>query len=213
MLTLSEAISQRRSIRSFLQKPVPQELILQLLESARLAPSASNRQPWRFFVVTDEKEKAQIRKICLDQAFIEEAGVVFICCVDLNAYSWDYRKKRAQELVDFNVAPTLSGRFADPAFSRTYLKSEDPDIAAHFSAAKANTFIAVEHMALAATALGLGSCWVGAFGDAGEIENLFGFTPTTIVVAVLAVGYPTRVPGPRPRLPLAEILLRPLAGQ
>jgi len=107
MLTVSEAIRQRRSIRSFRSDPVPDDMVHEILEAARLAPSASNRQPWRFIVVTDGKEKARLRKICLDQAFIEEAPVVLVCCTDLTAYSQSSRKKRAQEFIDYGVTETL----------------------------------------------------------------------------------------------------------
>ena len=69
MLTVSEAIRQRRSIRSFRRDTVPDDMVHEILEAARLAPSASNRQPWCFIVVTDGKEKARLGKICLDQAF------------------------------------------------------------------------------------------------------------------------------------------------
>jgi nitroreductase len=47
-------------------------MINEILEAARLAPSGSNRQPWRFLVVTDIEDRAKLRKICWDQAFIEQ---------------------------------------------------------------------------------------------------------------------------------------------
>jgi nitroreductase len=210
MLTVQEAIRQRRSIRSFTDKPVPDDIIRELLEAARLAPSASNRQPWRFIVVTDPKERARLRQICWDQAFIEQAPVVFVCCADLTAYAQPSRLKRSQEFMDYGVTETLSGRFADPEFRAALLKLPDPDLGIFVAAAVANVYIAVEHMVLTATALGLGSCWVGALGDEGEINAMFGLPKTTIVVAVLPVGYPAVTPPPRPRISLSEMLLRPL---
>lgn len=209
MLTVSEAIHQRRSIRSFRSDPVPEEVIHQILQAARLAPSGSNRQPWRFIIVTDAAEKARLRQICLDQAFIEQAPVVFVCCADLTAYSQATRKKRYQEFINHGVMETLSGRFADPGYRASLLAEPEPELRAFLTAAVANTYIAVEHMVLTATALGLGTCWVGALGDEGEIEAFFGLPATTVVVAVLPVGYPTMVPPPRPRVSLSDILLRP----
>ena len=210
MLTVQEAIRQRRSIRSFTDKPVPDDIIRELLEAARLAPSASNRQPWRFIVVTDPKERAKLRRICWDQAFIEQAPVVFVCCADLTAYAQPSRLKRSQEFIDYGVTETLSGRFADPEFRAALLKMPDPDLGIFVAAAVANVYIAIEHMVLTATALGLGSCWVGALGDEGEINAMFGLPKTTVVVAVLPVGYPAVTPPPRPRISLSEMLLRPL---
>jgi nitroreductase len=210
MLTVQEAIRQRRSIRSFTDKPVPDDIIRELLEAARLAPSASNRQPWRFIVVTDPKERARLRQICWDQAFIEQAPVVFVCCADLTAYAQPSRFKRSQEFMDYGVNETLSGRFADPELRAALLKMPDPDLGIFVAAAAANVHIAVEHMVLTATALGLGSCWVGALGDEGEINAMFGLPKTTVVAAVLPVGYPAVTPPPRPRISLSEMLLRPL---
>jgi nitroreductase len=210
MLTVREAIQQRRSIRKFLDKPVPTEMINEILEAARLAPSASNRQPWRFIVVTDLKERAKLRQICWDQAFIEQAPVVFVCCADLTAYAQPSRLKRSQEFIDYGVTETLSGRFADPELRAALLNMPDPDLNVFVAPAVANTYIAIEHMVLTATALGLGTCWVGALGGEGEIHALFNLPKTLVVVAVLPIGYTDTVPQSRPRIPLSEILLRPL---
>jgi len=209
MLTVSEAIAQRRSIRSFGSDPVSDDAILAMLEAARLAPSGSNRQPWRFIVVTDKDEKARLRKMCFDQAFIEEAPVVFVCCVDLTAYARAAREKRSQEFIDYGVLETLSGYFADPAVREMFLNAPDDDLSIHFMAAMANTYIAIEHMVLTATALGLGSCWVGAIGSAEEMKSFFQLPLNTFAVAVLPVGHPVKVPPPRPRISLESILLRP----
>jgi nitroreductase len=210
MLTVQESIEQRRSIRKFKPDPIPKKTIHDLLEAARLAPSGSNRQPWRFLIVTDKEEKKQLREICLGQAFIEEAPVVFVCCADLNAYSSASRRARMQEFADFKVQETLSGRFADPTYRERMLLQPDQDRKTVIRAAMSNVYIAIEHMVLMATALGLGSCWVGAIGEEGQINRLFNLPDHIVVVAVLPVGYPATVPTQRPRLALEEILLRPL---
>ncbi|MDH4270316.1 MAG: nitroreductase family protein, partial [Dehalococcoidia bacterium] len=72
------------------------------------------------------------------------------------------------------------------------------------------TYIAIEHLVLMATALGLNTCWVGAFEDPAEINRLFGLGDTLLPVAVIPVGYAAEeIPPPRPRLPLEEILVKP----
>ena len=210
MLTVTEAIKQRRCIRSFRSDPVPDEAILEMLEAARLAPSGSNKQPWRFIVVTDKDEKAKLRKICFNQAFIEQAPVVFVCCIDLAAYAKAAREKRSQEFIDSGVVNELSGYFADPAVQQLFLNEPDADLNVHFTSAMSNTYIAVEHIARTATALGLGACWVGAVGTIEEMRALFGLPPNVFVVAVMPVGYPVKIPPPRPRISLDSILLRPL---
>ena len=210
MLTVLESIRQRRSIRSFRSDPVPDEAIHQMLEAARLAPSGSNRQPWRFIVVTDTAERARLRQICLNQAFIEQAPVVFVCCADLTAYSRAAERERYQEFVDHGVTATMSGRFATQEYWAERFAKPESELRTIRAPAVANTYIAIEHMVLTAAALGLGTCWVGAVGDEREIEAFFGLPATMSVVAVLPVGYPAKVPPPRPRLSLPEILLRPL---
>jgi len=78
MLSVKEAIEVRRSIRHFRPDEVPDKLIEQMLEGARLAPSGSNIQPWRFLVIRDKEVKKELRRICLEQRFMEEAPVVII---------------------------------------------------------------------------------------------------------------------------------------
>jgi nitroreductase len=74
-----ESIKKRRSVRSYLDKQVEEDKILKILEAARLAPSASNKQEWRFVVVKDKKIKLQLSKAAKGQAFVGEAPVVIAC--------------------------------------------------------------------------------------------------------------------------------------
>jgi nitroreductase len=217
MLTVAEAIQQRRSIRSFKSDPVPHDMVVQMLEAARLAPSGSNKQPWRFVVVTDAEEKKRLRQVCLDQTFVEEAAVLFVACADLTAYSKEASQRRTQEFIDFGVQ--MSGQFAqalsrfnDPAYRKIMESMPETDPQTVIAPATANTYIAIEHLVLMATALGLGSCWVGAITDYTAVKTLLGIPENVVVVALVAVGYPTAVPSPRPRIPLQDILLRPLPG-
>jgi nitroreductase len=76
----------RQSVRSFLNKPVEKEKLLYILESARVAPSAKNLQPWRFIVVQD---KQILNKICTTykRDWLKEAPVIIVICGDHNV-SW-----------------------------------------------------------------------------------------------------------------------------
>jgi nitroreductase len=72
----------------------------------------------------------------------------------------------------------------------------------------ANTYIAIEHLVLMATALGLGTCWVGS--TSLEINRYFGLSDDLIPVAVVPVGYPAgKYPPERPRVSMAEMLVGP----
>ncbi|MEI7475406.1 MAG: nitroreductase family protein [bacterium] len=75
-----KAISERSSIRSYVDKEVEQEKIDKILEVARLSPSASNKQRWKFIVV---KNKETINKLAIasrNQLFIAEAPIVIVAC-------------------------------------------------------------------------------------------------------------------------------------
>ena len=208
MLTVWEAIESRRSIRRFAPDDVPEAVIEQLLEAARLAPSASNRQPWRFIVVKDQERKKELRRLCLDQQFVEEAPVVFVCFGDFERYSMESRKKRQQEMADYGVLDTLSGRFADPEYRANTDSRPVPTRTDLITPLVANTYIAIEHIVLMATALGLGSCWVGGFTSALDISRLFDLPDNLVPIAVVPVGYPAgNIPSQRPRVTREEILI------
>jgi len=70
-MDVTQAIASRRSIRKFTDQPVPEEALRGILTAATLAPSAKNRQPWRFVVVTGEEKRAQM--IRLMRAGIDDA--------------------------------------------------------------------------------------------------------------------------------------------
>lgn len=80
MMDLYEVMRTRRSIRSYKADPIPEEVLNRVLEAARIAPSGSNRQPWRFILVQDEKVKRQLVPACGSQSFIAEAPVVVVAC-------------------------------------------------------------------------------------------------------------------------------------
>jgi len=208
MLTVAEAIQQRRSTRSFTRESVSKEMIIEMLEAARMAPSASNSQPWRFIAVTDIEEKKRLRQLCFNQMFIEEAGVDFIACADLSSYAGKTMKLRRQEAVDAGVFPASS--LEDPGFVARVEAMEKPDPITVITPAVANTYIAVEHLVLMATALGLGSCWVGAIEDMEKVKELLGIPKDIVLVTIVAVGHTRGVPPVRPHLSMDEILLRPV---
>jgi nitroreductase len=59
-MELMEAIAKRESVRSYEDRPVPEEKLLKVLEAARLAPSASNRQRYKFIVVRDAERRRHV---------------------------------------------------------------------------------------------------------------------------------------------------------
>jgi nitroreductase len=141
-----EAIQKRYSCRSYLEKEIPQDSILKILEAARLAPSASNIQPWYFIVVTDKEKRKKIAKSGRWASFVEQAPVVIVGCGDAKASPKWY---------------------------------------------KVDVSIAMEHMVLEATELGLGTCWIGSF-DEKLVKELLNIPGNYEVVALLSVGYASK---------------------
>jgi nitroreductase len=76
-----DAIEKRRSIRNYEPTPIPREKLEKILEAARLAPSASNVQPWHFIVVTD-KERSNAISAGMYARFLKQAPVVIVACGD-----------------------------------------------------------------------------------------------------------------------------------
>ncbi len=79
-----EAIQERRSIRAFIDQPVPRKIMEKLLEAARLAPSARNIEPWHFIAVTD-KEKRQTLSKGRYAKFVAQAPLVIVACANKKA--------------------------------------------------------------------------------------------------------------------------------
>lgn len=195
-----EAIDKRRSVRKYKDKAVPDRLLRQVLEAARLAPSTSNTQSWKFKIVTDDETRREIRESAYGQRFIEEAPVVIACCLDFEAFK--ERGKQTMKLVLKGVRPSLE------MVLRSVKGGKDKEFEAERVVVNGiiNVSIATEHMALAATGLGLGTCWVRAF-DHKAVSKILDLPDTVALVALVTLGYPAQSPNARPRKPLDELLL------
>jgi len=79
-LDFYEVIRTRRSVRSYKNKPILEEVLNRVLETARIAPSGSNRQPWKFILVKDEALKQKMILACKNQTFVAEAPVIVVAC-------------------------------------------------------------------------------------------------------------------------------------
>jgi nitroreductase len=201
-LPTKDAIEKRRSIRKFKRDSVPEECIMALIEAARLAPSASNTQPWRFKIVSDDETKAKLAEAAYQQSFVAYAPVVLVCCADLRGYfegitarSQDFGKEGALEETMLRV---LRGR-AEQLKGMNFQELA-PSIAF-------NVAIAIEHIVLRALDFGLGSCWVRML-DEQKIKAIFGWENSIHVVALLPLGYPDEAPTPRKRRAIEEIILK-----
>lgn len=210
MLTVKEAIEMRRSIRRFKSDDVPDELIKEMLEAARLAPSAMNLQPWFFIVTRNQEKKQELARICWGQKSIEEAPVDIVCYADHDMYSRQEREKRRQETAAASGGArresSSTGIQADREKFREYLRSfPNPPMQETLPSMVSNTFIAITQMILMATGLGLATVWVGGFTEWQLLNKLFDLGDNFMPIAVIPVGYAAENPRPRARRPLGEI--------
>ena len=83
-MSLIDFIFNRRSIRSYENREVPEEVLTQILEAGRQAPSAANRQPIHFIVVKDNELKKNFSSLQFN-GFIKEAPLVIVGCADVNS--------------------------------------------------------------------------------------------------------------------------------
>ena len=163
-MTTMEAIEQRFSVRSYLDREVEPDKLQRVMEAARLAPSASNRQEWRFVIVRDPARRRALAQAA-GQAFVGTAPVVIVACA------------------------------ADTSrVMRCGMACHPIDVA-----------IALEHIALQATAEGLGTCWIGAF-DQEAARQVIGAPDGAVVVELMPLGYPAVQASPKNRLPMSEIV-------
>ncbi len=166
VITVIEAIKLRKSVRSWEDRPIEEEKLAAVLEAARLAPSASNRQEWRFVVVREAATRKKLASAANNQAFVGEAPVVLACCAE----SDNHRMSCGQLCYPIDLA------------------------------------IAIDHIALAAVELGLGTCWIGAFQE-DKVKALLGIPDEVRVVELLPLGYPADPsPKEKKRKPLDDLV-------
>ena len=85
-MNVFEAIKQRRSIRSYQDKPIEEDKLLRVLEAGRLAPSAKNLQEWRYVIVKDKDLRKKVAVAANNQYFIAEAPVIIVGCATMADY-------------------------------------------------------------------------------------------------------------------------------
>ena len=172
-----ESIRRRKSVRKFLDKPIEDQKLNEILLAARLAPSGNNRQPWSFIVIKDELVREEVAVATNSQMWIATAPVVIVAVADICAMNENY-----------------ANMIVDEETSLYDLKRAIRD-----------TAIAVTHMLLEVDNQGLGACWCGAFNQKG-IRPVLSVPEDKFVLAVIPIGYPDEQPESKPRKDLEAIV-------
>ena len=164
-MDFSKLIKQRYSVRAYKPDPVEEEKLQQVLEAARLAPSAANRQPFQLIVIKTAGREKELRRI-YHRSWFHQAPLV-ICAVGLPGEAWSRRDGKNYVGVD--------------------------------------TTIAMDYITLAATDLGLGTCWVAAF-DPEAAREVLNLPDTAEPVAFTPLGYPADQLKPKERKLLSKLV-------
>jgi len=178
-----EAIRRRRAIRHYRPDPVSREQVRAVLDAASQAPSGLNRQPWEFIVVTGDA--------------IREMGKSYHSTLSEYLKNWS-----ASPMRDFITKDNFI------RFAKTYggapvvivvLVKADP-VPNFRKADLESASAAMENLLLAATALGLGTCWMtGPIRDEKILRQILAIPDDREIVAISPLGYPATIPNAPPR--------------
>jgi nitroreductase len=177
-MDLDQGLKGRRSIRSYLKKPVPKKLVRQIIEAATYAPSAKNGQQWRFTVLTGKPKKQ------LTDLFRNEL------------------EKLSKRIGQANMGSSFSScsimEHAPVVIIVWNAGDKGWETEIHSVAA------AIQNMLLKAYALGLGTVWIGdIFYTTNALKKHLG-KPWKLTAAI-ALGWPAHTPEPRPRKTVNEV--------
>lgn len=160
-----EAINSRHSVRGYTNEPVPDELLEQVLEAGRRAPTASNKQPLRILVLHTAGREEELSRIYRPAWFVQ--APILLAVVPVPDAAWHSTEGRSYADID--------------------------------------AAIVMDHMVLAATALGLGTCWVAAF-DRAAAREVLGLPDDLDPIAFTPLGHSSVTPGSSARRPLEKLV-------
>ena len=171
-MELLELIKRRYSCRSYKPVSVENEKLDYMMECVRLAPSAVNKQPWMFRIISSEEDRKMICQ-CYNREWFATAPVVIIASI---LHNEEWVRSDGKHHGDIDIA------------------------------------IAVEHLCLAATEQGLGTCWVCNF-DAGLCKKSFGLGENEEAAVLIPVGYPADELKEKKRKAIEEIVICSANGE
>ena len=167
------SLHSRKSVRAYLDKPIPPEDKQAILEAACQAPTAGNQQLYSILDITDQRIKDQLAVSCDNQPFIAAAPLVLIFCADCRKWLRAYQEA--------DQTPRLPG-------------------AGDLILAVTDAAIAAQNAVVAAESLGIGSCYIGDILEQRETHQAMLNLPSYVLPAVMLVlGYPTEQQRTRPK--------------
>jgi nitroreductase len=174
MIAYDELLKKRRAVRNFKDQDVPESILYEIIEETCLAPSAGNRQPWRFVIISN---RDWIKRLS------DESKANFLEDIQKNPDAPVKQYEAVLKLPDFNVfynAPCLVLIAGNSA-----IRTLAVDCA-----------LAAAYFMLSAAARGLGTCWVDLGGNIRSQGTLgeLGLKTSHRIIAPIIIGYPTLIP-------------------
>jgi nitroreductase len=184
-----DAIAARRSIRKFKDIPIQDEVLQKILTAAVQAPSACNRQPWRFVIIHSEKRAEMVRimreGISRDKAQGEDIG----------SSEWSAHVMEEAPVTVFVFNPDGLRPWRRHTVQQKFMDVLDIQ----------SIGAAIQNMLLAAQDLGLGSLWIcDVFIAYEELCKWLGEKGE--LIAAVSFGYADESPAARPRKPMSEVV-------
>src|SRR6056297_2123169 len=195
-MDFKDVIHKRRSSRDFSPTAIPKDVINELMEASRLAPSGGNAQNWFFGIIKENTTKERLAKAAGNQEWIASAPVIIACCAkledDLKYVPSDDFGLLVNQIRFGEDFITFLNNYPDRKTVNTLWNNTAP-------------LIPGEHIFLAAVNRGLSACWAGYLDikKAGEILSL----PEDVVcLFLMPIGYPNESPKDIVRKSKNEIL-------
>jgi len=181
---ITDTIHARRSIRHYLDRPVPTQLIDQLLEAATRAPSSHNSQPWRFAVITTSDVKEQLAERMGERLRADRL-----------------RQADRVDEIDRDVARSRERITAAPVVIVTCLSLIGFDEPRERLMAMQSVAASIENLLLAAIQAGLGACWMAApLYCPDVVRDVLHLPDDWEAQALITIGYPADGGKPKERI-------------
>jgi F420 biosynthesis protein FbiB-like protein len=194
---LHDWIRSRRSVRRFTQQVVSQNILERILVTACQAPSAHNRQPWRFIVILSARDKERLAE-CMGAEFLNDllkGGME-------QAGARQQVERSRQRILEAPAAILLC---ADTSELDVY--PDEKRSQGELTMAMQSVAMAGDTLLLAAHAEGLGGVWLCAPLFAQQaVRRAFALPDSWLPQGLILLGYPQLIPPERPRKPLSEVV-------
>lgn len=182
-MDLLELIQERKSVRNYLDKHIPDEDLRTILEAGRLAPSWMNVQSWKFILVKSQENKDLLSELSIGQQQVKKADALIVCVADTNAWA----EAGISNIQNPALNPALQGE--NGILVRTMEQVIYP----------------ISYMMLTANSLGISSCIIGAMGNevtgilpevSAKTKEVLGLKEGQIISTIITLGYDSNPTSP-----------------